>query len=90
MGLRGLENKHVRNQYPKFQEYANRILQAFDAFAKRNNLTYWLGCGTLLQDTQARAGERQRPQDEVGDEAGRAQIHRALLQQAEDALIDRL
>ena len=46
------------------QEYANRILQAFDAFVKRNNLTYWLGCGTLLQDAQARAGERQRPQDE--------------------------
>ena len=38
------------------QEYANRILQAFDAFAKRNNLAYWLGYGTLLQDAQARAG----------------------------------
>ena len=29
-------------------------------------------------------------QDEGGGEAGRVQIHRALLQQAEDALIDRL
>ena len=45
---------------------------------------------TLLQDAQARAGERQGLQDEGGGEAGRAQIHRAPLQQAEDALIDRL
>ena len=44
----------------------------------------------LLQDAQARAGERQGLQDEGGGEAGRAQIHRALLQQAEDALVDRL
>ena len=29
-------------------------------------------------------------QDEGGGEAGRVQMHRALLQQAEDALIDRL
>ena len=46
--------------------------------------------GILLQDAQARAGERQGLQDEGGGEAGRVQIHRALLQQAEDALIDRL
>ena len=47
--------------------------------------------GILLQDAQARAGERQGLQGEGGGgEAGRAQIHRALLQQAEDALIDRL
>ena len=46
--------------------------------------------GILLQDAQARAGERQGLQDEGGGKAGRAQIHRALLQQAEDALIDRL
>ena len=46
--------------------------------------------GILLQDAQARVGERQGLQDEGGGEAGRAQIHRALLQQAEDALIDRL
>ena len=72
------------------QEYANRILRAFDAFAKRNNLAYRLGYGTLLQDAQARAGEQQRPQDEGGGEAGCVQIHRALLQQAEDALINRL
>ena len=44
----------------------------------------------LLQDAQARAGERQGLQDEEGGEVGRAQIHRAPLQQAEDALIDRL
>lgn len=42
--------------------------------------------GILLQDAQARAGEWQGPQDEGGGEAGRVQIHRALLQQAEDAL----
>ena len=46
--------------------------------------------GILLQDAQARVGERQGLQDEGGGEAGRAQIHRTLLQQAEDALIDRL
>ena len=46
--------------------------------------------GILLQDAQARAGERQGLQDEGGGEPGRVQIHRALLQQAEDALIDRL
>ncbi len=46
--------------------------------------------GILLQDAQARAGERQGLQDEGGGEAGRAQIHRPLLQRAEDALIDRL
>ena len=46
--------------------------------------------GILLQDAQARAGERQGLQDEGGGEAGRVQIHRALLQQAEDAPIDRL
>lgn len=46
--------------------------------------------GILLQDAQARAGERQGLQDERGGEAGRVQIHRALLQQAEDAFIDRL
>ena len=46
--------------------------------------------GILLQDAQARAGERQGLQDEGGGEAGRVQIHRALLQQAENALIDRL
>ena len=45
--------------------------------------------GILLQDAQARAGERQGLQDEGGGETGRVQIHRALLQQAEDALIDR-
>lgn len=45
--------------------------------------------GILLQDNQARAGERQGLQDEGGGEAGRARIHRALLQQAKDALIDR-
>ena len=46
--------------------------------------------GILLQDAQARAGERQGLQDEGGGEAGRVQIHRALLQHAEGALIDRL
>ena len=46
--------------------------------------------GILLQDAQARVGERQGLQDEGECEAGRAQIHRALLQQAEDALINRL
>ena len=46
--------------------------------------------GILLQDAQARAGERQGLQDEGGGEAGRVQIHRALLQHAKDALIDRL
>ena len=46
--------------------------------------------GILLQDAQAQAGERQGLQDEGGGEAGRVQIHRVLLQQAEDALIDRL
>lgn len=46
--------------------------------------------GILLQDAQARAGERQGLQDEGGGEAGRAQMHRALLQQAEDTLVDRL
>lgn len=46
--------------------------------------------GILLQDAQARAGERQWLQDKGGGEAGRARIHRAPLQQAEDALIDRL
>lgn len=46
--------------------------------------------GILLQDAQARAGERQGPQDEGGGEAGRARIRRAPLQQAEDALVDRL
>ena len=46
--------------------------------------------GILLQDAQARAGERQGLQDEGGGEAGRVQIHRALLQQAENALIDQL
>ena len=46
--------------------------------------------GILLQGARARAGERQGLQDEGGGEAGRAQIHRALLQQAEDALDDRL
>ena len=44
----------------------------------------------LLQDAQARAGERQGLQDEGGGEAERVQIHRALLQHAEGALIDRL
>ena len=34
--------------------------------------------------------EVQEPQDEGGGEAGRVQIHRALLQHAKDALIDRL
>ena len=42
------------------------------------------------EDARARAGERQGPQDEGGGEGRRARIHRALLQQAEDALIDRL
>ena len=46
--------------------------------------------GVLLEDAQARAGERQGLQDEGGGEAGRAQIHRALLQQAEDVLVDLL
>lgn len=46
--------------------------------------------GILLQDAQARAGERQGLQNERGGEAGRARMHRTLLQQAEDALIDRL
>ena len=45
--------------------------------------------GILLQDAQARAGKRQGPQDEGGGEAGRVQMHRALLQQAKDALIGR-
>lgn len=45
--------------------------------------------GILLQDAQARAGERQEPQDEGGGEAERAQTHRALLQHAEDALTNR-
>ena len=46
--------------------------------------------GILLQDAQARASERQGPQNEGGGEAGRAQVHRAQLQHAENALIDRL
>lgn len=35
-------------------------------------------------------GKRQGLQDEGGGEAGRVQIHRALLQHAKDALVDRL
>ena len=46
--------------------------------------------GILLQGARARTGERQGLQDEEGGEAGRVQIHRALLQQAKDALVDRL
>ena len=46
--------------------------------------------GILLQDAQARAGKRQGLQDEGGGEAERVQMHQALLQQTEDALIDRL
>lgn len=46
--------------------------------------------GILLRDAQARASERQGLQDEGGGEAGPVYIHRALLQQAEDAFIDRL
>lgn len=46
--------------------------------------------GILLQDAQARAGETQGPQNEGEGEAGRVQMHQALLQHAEDALIDRL
>lgn len=46
--------------------------------------------GILLQGARARTGERRGLQDEEGGEAGRVQIHRALLQQAKDALVDRL
>ncbi len=45
--------------------------------------------GILLQDAQARAGERQGLQDEGGGEAERVQAHRVPLQQAEDEHIGR-